>query len=95
MFLIWLRELSFIQYAFQALCVNEFAGAEFTCDPNTTATCIDGDEHLERLKFDDVKIWENCLILFGMIVGSTRWRSPSSTTGSPSTWLWVRGIQHR
>jgi hypothetical protein len=49
--------------------VNEFAGAEFTCDPNTTATCIDGDEHLERLKFDDVKIWENCLILFGMIVG--------------------------
>ena len=68
-FLIWLRELSFIRYAFQALCVNEFAGAEFTCDPNTTATCIDGDEHLERLKFDDVKIWENCLILFGMIVG--------------------------
>ena len=68
-FLIWLRELSFIRYAFQALCVNEFAGAEFTCDPSATATCIDGDEHLERLKFDDVKIWENCLILFGMIVG--------------------------
>ena len=35
----------------------------------TTATCIDGDEHLDRLKFDDVRIWENCLILFGMIVG--------------------------
>ena len=68
-FLIWLRELSFIRYAFQALCVNEFAGAEFTCDPSATATCIDGDEHLDRLKFDDVKIWENCLILFGMIVG--------------------------
>eukprot|EP00228_Micromonas_bravo_P007625 CAMPEP_0203013280 /NCGR_PEP_ID=MMETSP1401-20130829/14956_1 /ASSEMBLY_ACC=CAM_ASM_000894 /TAXON_ID=38833 /ORGANISM="Micromonas pusilla, Strain CCAC1681" /LENGTH=682 /DNA_ID=CAMNT_0049754985 /DNA_START=1 /DNA_END=2046 /DNA_ORIENTATION=- len=68
-FLIWLRELSFIRYAFQALCVNEFKGAEFSCDPSTTATCIDGDEHLDRLKFDDVKIWENCLILFGMIVG--------------------------
>ena len=68
-FLIWLRELSFIRYAFQALCVNEFAGAEFSCDPSTTATCIDGDEHLDRLKFDDVRIWENCLILFGMIVG--------------------------
>ena len=68
-FLIWLRELSFIRYAFQALCVNEFKGAEFSCDPSTTATCNDGDEHLDRLKFDDVKIWENCLILFGMIVG--------------------------
>ena len=68
-FLIWLREVSFIRYAFQALCVNEFAGAEFTCDPSATATCIDGDEHLDRLKFDDVRIWENCLILLGMIVG--------------------------
>lgn len=68
-FLIWFRELSFIRYAFQALCVNEFKGAEFTCDETSTATCIDGDEHLDRLRFDDVKIWENCVILFGMICG--------------------------
>ena len=68
-FLIWFRELSFIRYAFQALCVNEFKGAEFTCDETSTATCIDGDEHLDRLRFDDVKIWENCVILFGMIIG--------------------------
>ena len=68
-FLIWLKEISFIRYAFQALCVNEFKDATFTCDPAVTATCYDGNEHLERLKFDKVTIWGNCLILAGMIVG--------------------------
>lgn len=68
-YLIWLREISFIRYAFQALCVNEFKDAVFTCDPTTTQTCIDGNEHLDRLKFDRVTIWGNSLILFGMIVG--------------------------
>ena len=68
-YLIWLREISFIRYAFQALCVNEFKDAEFTCDSTTTQTCIDGNEHLDRLKFDKVTIWGNSLILFGMIIG--------------------------
>ena len=68
-FLIWLRELSFIRYAFQALCVNEFKDATFSCDPPTTATCIDGNEHLERLKFDEITIGGNSAILGGMIVG--------------------------
>ena len=94
-FLIWLRELSFIRYAFQALCVNEFAGAEFTCDPNTTATCIDGDEHLERLKFDDVKIWENCLILFGMIVGFNALALAIIYYRQPKYLALGAGIQHR
>ena len=43
--LIWLREISFIRYAFQALCVNEFKGAEFSCD-GSMGSCVDGDEHL-------------------------------------------------
>ena len=68
-FLIWLRELSFIRYAFQALCVNEFKDAEFSCDNASTQTCIDGNEHLDRLNFDDVTIWGNSLILAAMIVG--------------------------
>ena len=66
--LIWLREISFIRYAFQALCVNEFKGAEFSCD-GSTGSCVDGDEHLERLKFDDITISGNCGILAGMILG--------------------------
>ena len=65
---IWLREISFIRYAFQALCVNEFKGAEFSCD-GSTGSCVDGDEHLERLKFDDITISGNCGILAGMILG--------------------------
>ena len=66
--LIWLREISFIRYAFQALCVNEFKGAEFSCD-GSMGSCVDGDEHLERLKFDDITISGNCGILAGMILG--------------------------
>jgi hypothetical protein len=30
---------------------------------------VDGDEHLERLKFDDITISGNCGILAGMILG--------------------------
>ena len=33
---IWLKEISFIRYAFQALCVNEFKGADFSCDEAST-----------------------------------------------------------
>ena len=66
--LIRLREISFIRYAFQALCVNEFKGAEFSCD-GSMGSCVDGDEHLERLKFDDITISGNCGILAGMILG--------------------------
>jgi len=68
-FLIWLRELSFIRYAFQALCVNEFKDATFSCDPSVTTTCIDGNEHLERLNFDEITIGSNCAVLGAMIVG--------------------------
>ena len=57
------------RYAFQALCVNEFKDAEFSCDNASTQTCIDGNEHLDRLNFDDVTIWGNSLILAAMIVG--------------------------
>ena len=53
----------------QALCVNEFKDATFSCDPATTVTCIDGNEHLERLNFDEITIGGNSAILGAMIVG--------------------------
>ena len=54
-YLIWLREVSFIRYAFQALSVNEFKDATFSCSSGDTS-CITGNEHLERLNFDDVTV---------------------------------------
>ena len=67
-YLIWLREVSFIRYAFQALSVNEFKDATFSCSSGDTS-CITGNEHLERLNFDDVTVGGNCAILAGIIVG--------------------------
>jgi hypothetical protein len=36
-YLSWLKEISFIRYAFQALCVNEFRNADFAAWPFITS----------------------------------------------------------
>ncbi|KAK3256822.1 hypothetical protein CYMTET_34063 [Cymbomonas tetramitiformis] len=65
----WLKYISFILYSFQALCVNEFKDAKFSCS-SEDQVCYDGNTWLESyLKFGEVKIYENCIILAGMMVG--------------------------
>jgi ABC-type multidrug transport system ATPase subunit len=64
----WMKYLSFIRYAFQALCVNEFKDAEFVCAP-TDPDCVNGNQVLERLSFDNVTIVDRSAILLAMIVG--------------------------
>jgi len=62
---IWLSPLkyiSFIRYAFQALCVNEFAGAKFDCPP-PPQPCLQGDDWLQQLNFGDVQLSMNCIYL--------------------------------
>merc|ERR1712216_722398 len=59
----WIKYLSFIRYAFQAMCVNEFKGADhFNCTPEDRA-CLQGDDWLVGLKFDQVSIGLNMLWL--------------------------------
>jgi len=62
-----LKHISFIRYAFQALAVNELKGNDgFDC-PKRTAfgpPCFQGDDWLKQLKFEDVSIEHNCMLLF-------------------------------
>ena len=53
--LIWLKDISFIRYAFTALAINEFKGAQFTCLPDG-GPCLDGDDTLQRLNFGNTSI---------------------------------------
>jgi len=65
----WIKYISFIRYAFQALCVNEFKGAAFTCSEKDLAIgrCLQGDQMLEQLKFGEVSVAMNCLYLAIMV----------------------------
>lgn len=67
----WIKYISFIRYAFQALCVNEFSGGTFTCSEDDLAIsrCLQGDQWLEQLDFADVSVGLNCMYLAIMIAG--------------------------
>jgi len=68
-YFIWLRELSFIRYAFKAVIVNEFAGETFTCDDvHSTAPCItSGDTVLAQLGFTDDFAIMKCVVIMAII----------------------------
>lgn len=69
-YFLWLREISFIRYAFKAAAVNEFEGAKFTCDPASAGPCIQtGDQVLAQLEFDGSGvIWQAIALLGGLAV---------------------------
>lgn len=50
----WIPYFSFIRWAFEALCINEFQGLEFDCvglaDPR--GCILTGDQYLQTLSFD-------------------------------------------
>eukprot|EP00930_Biecheleria_cincta_P058012 TRINITY_DN43878_c0_g1_i1.p1 TRINITY_DN43878_c0_g1~~TRINITY_DN43878_c0_g1_i1.p1 ORF type:complete len:652 (-),score=112.13 TRINITY_DN43878_c0_g1_i1:306-2261(-) len=70
-YFLWLREISFIRYAFKAAAVNEFEGAKFTCDEASAGYCITtGEQVLAQLEFNDPRnvIWQAVAILGGLAV---------------------------
>jgi len=70
--LIWLKYLSFIRYAFKAFVINEFRGAEFTCllsDGRNATICASGDNVLESLAFDEDEVWTQCVAMGSIAIG--------------------------
>jgi len=81
-YFVWLREISFIRYAFKAAAVNEFEGAQFDCNMcdvevvrsgnmgDCDLYCVtEGEQILRQLKFDqDNMIVSCCMILLGIAV---------------------------
>jgi hypothetical protein len=61
--------ISYIKWAFQALCINEFSGATFECDGGLKGCEPTGEVVLERLSFNDTTIgtcvWANVVIMMG------------------------------
>jgi ABC-type multidrug transport system ATPase subunit/ABC-type multidrug transport system permease subunit len=70
--IIWLKYISFIKYAYHGMMVNEFVGLEFTGSqllPNGTVVTVvqTGDEVIERLAMaDEGTVLDDILILIGM-----------------------------
>ncbi len=62
--------ISFIKWAFQAFCINEFKGAEFTCSGGATQQCLStGEQVLKSLAFDGSSVSDAVLGLGMMFVG--------------------------
>jgi len=52
-YFVWLREISPIKYAFQALAVNEFEDARFECESSDVVCIQTGEQVLSQLKFTE------------------------------------------
>eukprot|EP00928_Gymnodinium_smaydae_P086947 TRINITY_DN7132_c0_g3_i1.p1 TRINITY_DN7132_c0_g3~~TRINITY_DN7132_c0_g3_i1.p1 ORF type:complete len:650 (+),score=131.60 TRINITY_DN7132_c0_g3_i1:69-1952(+) len=67
---LWLREISFIRYAFKAVAVNEMEGTVFECNAGVDAVCISrGEQVLAQLGFDQDNLILLCIsILVGMFL---------------------------
>jgi len=69
-YFMWLREISFIRYAFKAAAVNEFEGAEFNCGEGAGYCIRHGEQVLQQLEFDgDSIVLQAVAILLGLAVG--------------------------
>jgi len=63
----WVPYASFMKWTYEALCINEFKGENFSCDKGPQGACEKtGDEVLVRLSFTDT-IEEACFGL-GMVL---------------------------
>jgi len=64
-----LKYVSFIRYAFQAMTVNELRDNDgFECKRGLFRMCLQGDDWLAQLSFQDVSIRWNCQLLLSLIV---------------------------
>jgi hypothetical protein len=73
-YFVWLKEISFIRYAFKAVAVNEFQDASFDCnlcpigpispDDDCDLYCVtEGQQVLKQLKFDQENIIFTCVMI--------------------------------
>lgn len=74
-YFIWIQYISFINYGFQALTINEFQGLTFQCKEdeklsNGGCPITTGQQLIESYGFDKEpgSIWANLLILLGMYI---------------------------
>merc|ERR1719171_215342 len=59
----WLKEISFIRYAFKATAVNEFQDTSFECDQADGGFCVtDGNAVLANLRFDQPNLIEHSIM---------------------------------
>jgi ATP-binding cassette, subfamily G (WHITE), eye pigment precursor transporter len=69
---IWLYYWSFFHYSYEALMVNEFVGAQFSCGNTPPSACITTGEQVlafRNIAADPSIIWKWILVLLGMAVG--------------------------
>eukprot|EP00929_Paragymnodinium_shiwhaense_P103829 TRINITY_DN6762_c0_g1_i1.p1 TRINITY_DN6762_c0_g1~~TRINITY_DN6762_c0_g1_i1.p1 ORF type:complete len:661 (+),score=197.53 TRINITY_DN6762_c0_g1_i1:113-2095(+) len=68
-YFIWLREASFIRYAFKAAAVNELEGTKFECGPADAVCTTSGDQVLTSLGFDEENlVVQSIAVLAGICV---------------------------
>jgi len=68
-YFMWLRESSFIRYAFKAVVVNELEGTKFECDRGKDPVCIEnGEQVLAQLEFDEENLILKCIIILTIIM---------------------------
>mmetsp|Transcript_8874 Transcript_8874/g.25789 ORF Transcript_8874/g.25789 Transcript_8874/m.25789 type:complete len:696 (-) Transcript_8874:191-2278(-) len=80
----WIRYLSFMYWSYSGLVVNEFKGRELDCDfaspgefsdncrdsatDEERALGFNGDDVIDDMGYEDIAIWESCVVLIGMTV---------------------------
>lgn len=65
----WLKETSFIRYAFKAAAVNELEGQTFNCEGAGDGYCVtSGDQVLAQLKFDSDGLILECVVILLAII---------------------------
>ena len=66
----WIPSITIFRWAYQAMCINEFAGLTFTCDSADTSQCIlTGEEVLATLDFSGHTTAYPCFGLGMVLVG--------------------------
>jgi ABC-type multidrug transport system ATPase subunit len=65
----WIKECSFIRYAFKAVAVNELEGSVFECGANDPVCVTTGEQVLEQLGFlEEGIIWKCAVLLIAIFV---------------------------
>lgn len=62
-YFVWLKEISFIRYAFKAAVVNELEGASFECEAGASVCVSTGEQVIAQLNFDEDNAILNCVMI--------------------------------
>ena len=60
----WTSYISYLKWGYQALCVTEFNGLNFTCPGELPEVCLnDGDAALKAYSLDGNPVWHSICIM--------------------------------